>query len=730
MALLQAPVMANKKYYIQNNTKNTSYMNMHVILRSKGIQNNSFFLAVTDPLLMSIDPRDPNINYQIKQRVFRECTYNYWYFLREVLRIPEQGGSANSGKMYELHRGNLALNYCLINNWNVFCELPRQHGKTIAVICRILWEFLFGTRNSEMAFINKKFEDSKLNLARLKEIRRALPSYLQMSQDLVDPVTGKKVKTIDRVEILENSMNRNRIVTVASANSKIKANTLGRGCTQPRQWYDEFAFIPYNNIVYLSATPAYKTASENAKRNNAPYGIAITTTPGDLTTEEGAYAYRMTELATEFNEMWYDLPINEIRDILNKNENSTFIHIRFTYQQLGRSEAWFRSICLEMQKDWDAIRREVLLEWSEASGDNPFSKSDLALIESLCLKEPLATVPIGHYRVNIYKQAMNNIELLRDTFIIGVDVSGGLSRDSSTFTVINSRTTEVVADFNCNYINQHEFAMVIYQYVMTCLPNSKCIINVERNGGFGQAVLADLKNSSIKNRLYFEYKEKVIEDRSSLGQTLSKRKALVKNYGFDNTGNSRETLMEILRIRVNNHKGKFISPILAKELKTLVRKRNRIDHSNTGHDDQLMSYLLALYVWYEGSPNHLEENWGVQLGSIKNDEDKYEEAISFNDGYNDITSEIETYLETDDLVQKEINFLKQGAGKTYKQWMEEERQRDNDALEKILQTKHGRDAYAKSNNMTDVEMECMTRNVQSQGFKIPDEVFTGFYGDD
>ena len=50
-------------------------------------------------------------------------------------------------------------------------------------------------------------------------------------------------------------------------------------------WYDEYAFILHNSIIYSAATPAFSTASKNAKRNGAPYGILITTTPGDMTTD-------------------------------------------------------------------------------------------------------------------------------------------------------------------------------------------------------------------------------------------------------------------------------------------------------------------------------------------------------------------------------------------------------------------------------------------------------------
>ena len=37
--------------------------------------------------------------------------FNYWYFIREVVRIPDQGGTVSSGKQYKLHRANLAMNY-------------------------------------------------------------------------------------------------------------------------------------------------------------------------------------------------------------------------------------------------------------------------------------------------------------------------------------------------------------------------------------------------------------------------------------------------------------------------------------------------------------------------------------------------------------------------------------------------------------------------------------------
>ncbi len=45
-------------------------------------------------------------------------------------------------------------------------------------------------------------------------------------------------------------------------------------------WFDEYAFLPYNDTIYMNAAPAYKTAAMIAKQNGAPYSITISTTPG------------------------------------------------------------------------------------------------------------------------------------------------------------------------------------------------------------------------------------------------------------------------------------------------------------------------------------------------------------------------------------------------------------------------------------------------------------------
>ena len=246
--------------------------------------------------------------------------------------------------------------------------------------------------------------------------------------------------------------------------------------TLTMMWYDEYAFLPYNDTIYMNAAPAYKTAAMNARANGAPYGILITTTPGFMTTPEGQEAYQTKEMATKFSETWYDLKYEELMNILNANTKSDFVYIKFTYQQLGCSETWFNEVCKLLKNSWSDIRREILLEWATGVDNSPFKEEDLDAISGL-IKQPISVVYIlGKYRFETYLQSDTR------TYppLIGVDVSGGYKQDSSTITVIDSLTTKVLGCLNCNYISTLDLARCIEFIVKNWMPNA--IVNVERNG--------------------------------------------------------------------------------------------------------------------------------------------------------------------------------------------------------------------------------------------------------
>jgi len=717
--MVQSQVIIPQQVYIEYETSNKSFIDMHWYLKSTGIKNNNFFLILYDAGLAGVDPRDPSLSPIMKQRVLRECICNYWYFLRTVVRIPMQG-AGGSGSKYLLNRGNLAMNFLFILNYNQYVLLPRQHGKTTGALCRYLWCYNFGTTNSQIMFIHKDHNGSKANLKSLKEIRDMLPDYLQMSS--ATTTDGKKLKVPNTVVTMQHPLNQNKIVTFPSARSEDMADKLGRGATMPLQYYDEFAFMPYNKTAYGSAIPAYSKAAQNAKMNGAPYGVLITTTPGDLATEEGEYAFQLRNFATPWSERYYDLTFEELEELHESNTNSSFFLVEYTYQQLGSGEEYFKRMVIDLNRDWPKIRREVLLEWSQMANNCPFTQEELDRVKEL-VRPPIRTLFFGkhmQYQFLVYE----DIDL-RYPPIVGVDVAGAVYSDSSAITIIDSRTTKVCATLNCNYIPSDDLADVIYTLCTRYMSN--CVICIERNGGFGVSVLQRLCKTSIKKNLYFEIKDKVIEEAFN-GVRVAKKTARVKIYGMDSSKEIRNRLIELLYDRVAYHKDKIIAECIYRELQTLeVKKNGKVEHADTAHDDQIFSWLWALYVWYDGKDL---SQFGLKKFQLKTDDEEEIVESELDKEESLSTVDVESMQETEpNEEQEKINKFIADASK-YKlriQFDKEQYEKEQDDFNVLLATnKAAKYAYEEKYH---IEHEADSIN-GSYTIRLPDIIFSNLSEED
>jgi hypothetical protein len=187
---------------------------MYATLKALGVSNNKFFLALYDRGLDGIDPHAENLDTFTQSRIIKEVKINPWYYFREVCRIPVSGGSIR----FELHLGNLTLIYLLLMNLNVIEMLPRQHGKTIGTVCFFSYIIEFITDNAKAVFSNKKFDDSKLNLKRYKDIVDLLPQWMLKRDKGLDK---------DNIESLLIDSTNNSIDTIPSPNSEDAADKLG-----------------------------------------------------------------------------------------------------------------------------------------------------------------------------------------------------------------------------------------------------------------------------------------------------------------------------------------------------------------------------------------------------------------------------------------------------------------------------------------------------------------------
>nr|DAV11601.1 MAG TPA: Terminase large subunit [Caudoviricetes sp.] len=680
--------------FYQMNTKNKSFLEMHYYLKARGIKNNKFHLLLYDRDLANVDPYDLNLPTYMKQKIFLECQRNFWYYVREVVRVQSQGGPY---VMYKLDRGNLALNFCFTLNLNIYEEQPRQTGKTVGTNVWFSWVYNFGSRNANMIFLNKKHDDAKRNLNDLKNIIKALPSYLRFDQAF--GIDGKKLKATNTVQYLQHKINFNKIEALPMARNRTSAISLLRGRTVTNCWIDESAFFQYLEESLQNGMPALTTAFRNCKQNGAPHGLCLTSTPGFLTTEEGQYMFDLKNKMTPFSELWYDFSLQKLTETLNANEKSIFVYIKTTYQQLGLSEDWLKERIKEQNQKWTDIRREYLLEWATSSENCPFTQDELKNVERF-VRNPIKQVYISNFLFNIYSEISP-----KDKTLIGVDVAAGYSKDSSAISVTDSATTKLVADFNCNYINPVDLGNVLYTLVLNYLPNS--LVTIERNG-VGTGTLAQLMKSRIRNNLYYEIKERVIEERLGFGTKSNKRKQVTKVYGVDNSKEVRERLMDLLTDRVRDHYDKFVSPQLLEELKNLeIKKTGRIDHSANSHDDGLFSYLYSIYPLYYGK--NVRENWHIDIPTLRTASDEAQEIFQDYTATESvaIVKDIEN-LDNDEMITEQLSKLDKT--KLYNQFLAEQKAENDRAMAEILRTKIGREAYSRQFNMNPDQLDNMDQD--------------------
>lgn len=572
-------------------TKNMSFLKMSVILRNLGVKNNKFFLALNDPDLQGVDPRSKTLTAEQKVKIMVEISMNKWYFLREVIRIPVEG--QDEGLRYALNLGNLSMSYLKSKNKNQIVILPRQHGKTVGEICDDEWTLNFATTNTNLIYLNKEFKDSKEGLRKYKMMRLLLPVWIR---DILRHPNDK-----DNEEMKIVGSRNNTLKALPAANTIDQADKLGRGLTTALAYYDEFAFLKFNQTIYEAALPAWKTAAQNAKNSGVPYGITITTTPNNLDVPQGAFCKLMIDMAAPFYPKLFDYTDEELDEYVSANSGNDFLFVQYTYKELGRDEKWLQECVRQFNNNMLKVKREVLLEWPRSTDLSVFTESQLDKIFH-CLKEPLFTLPINKYNFYFYEK----IDFNRN-YVLSCDVAGGISKDFSTMVIIDPADFHIVGVFKNNRIDTDNFTKLIETVMLDVL--FQAIIIVERNS-YGLAILDRLmKNPRIEPRMVSEIREQTAEKTMANG-FIVKRKNKNFIYGVDTTSKSRRLMMEMLPEIVDTEYDKIISKFLYDEIAGLENKKNgKIEHSETSHDDVLMAYLIFRYAVYHGKC--LRQKFGI-----------------------------------------------------------------------------------------------------------------------
>lgn len=575
-------------YYIDIDTKNTSFAKMALVLYNKGVVNSYFFLKLYDKKLIGVDPYDENLTDEYKLRIFRECSENRWYFYREVFRVQETGASTDvgGGIEFQLNRGNLAYLWATELNLCTYLIMPRQIGKTWAAIADIVWDHQFN-KNTSVLHFNKDQQNANDNLRRIRIAIGMLPLYMQHSNiDIIS--TAEKAKVKNNEKTIRNTLNSN-ILAMSSATNEAKADAMARGKTAEKIWYDEFAYIFYNGTIYSAATPAYQKASEVAARNGVPYAISITTTPGDLASPHGEYAYSFMNDCVKFDESFYDMDYQELTDTVQKTPGKVpFVFIQYQYWQLGKTDEWYISVTTELH-DPIRARREFLLEWIDTNANSPFDPDDVELIGRYANeREKLSGQKLKinkYFTMNVYSEYKG-----RKPVLIGVDVATGRGRDGSAVVVVNPETLMPIAIFNSNQIGSKHLRRFLMTLVTKIYPNS--ILTIENNS-IGTPLIEELRDTSIARVLYRERRKKTQDATNSFQKH---RKAEVMEYGHNVNNTTKPQMHEMLENIVHFSHDHLGFPEIYEEIRHMVIKNGRIDHSSSTHDDITMAYLGVLWI--------------------------------------------------------------------------------------------------------------------------------------
>ena len=596
---------ADKVFYDWE-TSNLSFLQVASDLKKLGIKNNMFFLRLYDKGLQGIDPHGPitAMSTELTQRIMAECMRNPWYYLREVCRIPDQGNS--KGIPYKLNRANLAATWCFVNNIDHYLTIPRQIGKTQSVLANLTWAYLFGTSNSSFAFFATSQELASENLERLKMQRELLPSYLRLRQDcVIDAVLGTKDNEIDNVRKIYNPLTKNTIVTKAKATSKESAVKLGRGNTLPITYMDEAEFINFIDEIMMASGPAYSTAAANAARNGAAYCRILTSTPGDLDSAAGQAAQKILDKTCKWSEQFYDLGPEKAKEIIAANAANNIVYIEYSYKQLGLGEDWFRKLCALVNGDPTAIKRELLLQRIRGSKDSPFSEEDL-----MAIQEIKPNIIESHYLLDIYQ--LNVYKTLKKDYpyIVGVDVATGVNNDSTAVTIVNPYTLQIDAEFRSPVMGYPDLKRFLYQLVKKYIP--RALLCIEKNHG-GDSVIQDLRETVLNRNLYHSMSKELVDDNTvkisnnHIEREVEKR----RSFGVFTGTKSRALMIDLLFLTVQEFKDRLTSHYVIDDILKLVRKNGKVQAAAGQHDDSIMSYLIALYVYTYGKNLN---RWGIVKG--------------------------------------------------------------------------------------------------------------------
>lgn len=596
-----------KKYPLaiaDTKTTNRSWVGICHILKKMGVKNHMFPLALHTPELVGVDPWDPDLSEETKLAILMECTYNPWYFFREIVRIPPQSG--DNPRPLGANRGNISMYWSFFNHVDFALVQIRQTGKSVSSDCLMLGLMYAFSSNTTMGLFTKDDSLRRFNIGRLKKAREYLPSYIyHRSADDVDNQTE-----------FTYAVRNNAYKTGVAQKNEISANNLGRGQTMPIQQWDEIAFMTLVQVTLHAALASARAGREEAAEFGKPYGNIYTTTAGRVDTKHGKYVYDFFKEAAPWNEIYYDAPNRQtlyamIRTNCKPKKNMVpkiMFYATFNHRQLGYSDDWLRNAISDAAVSGQAANMDFFNIWENGSTENPVPEEvrrDIRASET----DPVFLKVERDYYITSWYIPENEIDEFMNTYptVLGLDTSEAVGQDGIGFVLKDVRDMSTIAAMAINETNLYRYGKFIARFLVE---HKKCTLMIEKKT-VAQAIIDALlvylpehgedPFRRIFNRVVDESKPGSQEYNMVVETPMHRRNPDVyqnfrKQFGFNTTGKSRDLLYSTVLSSYTRKAANVIrDKRLIDEICGLEVRNGRVDHANKGHDDMVVSALLCEY---------------------------------------------------------------------------------------------------------------------------------------
>jgi len=322
-----------------------------------------------------------------------------------------------------------------------------------------------------------------------------------------------------------------------------------------------------------------------------------------------------------FSETLYDLKDNtEFKAVVKANSANDMINGTFSYLMLGLDREWYENACRISEGSKEVNDRELLNMWTSGSETSIVDAETIKLMNAHRF-EPDHVEIINNYAVKWYvpESVRKSTQFHNHHYILGMDGSENIGEDFTTLVMINVTDMSVVCTFRCNESNIIKIGMFIAEFLIsyptvTFIPESnstgRSIIDVI-------ALIFQKHHINPYRRIYNEIVQKRDDptmSRISLDDPDLTDTSLKKYLGFRTTSKTRPFLYKNTLIKAAKLNATRIKDInLVAEISALSVVNGRIDHSEHGHDDMVIAYLLACWLLFFGENLHY---YGLDVRSI------------------------------------------------------------------------------------------------------------------